>query len=640
MRLSNFFILIFLIFYCDAHSPVLHAIIDLIPKFFSGIERNLDLIVYGKPSFEIKDLLDGILNKRIENKTIMLRYFSEPYSIHGSSIILFSRKKDISYFLNKHEFDKKIPSDLKVLIYCTKLDTLSLDIERKKIKDIESQINQITYFLEISHDIIFLNTFQWFFNDQLCDFGDLYTVGIFIIKDLVWTKLKLSDKYGNFHKCELVFGSLIESNVFFRYTYETDSFDGVFPDMVEIFSKYFNFTPFYQPIKLLNHGKFINGSQYGLLKLKNKNIKNPHINMKQNTLYGLSINIGYSVLTNIQIQYIFAITPGELYTSYEKLSLPFDLTTWIFLIFTFFSVFSLISIFNLASRNVKDLIYGKNIKHPALNVVSIFFGIALKKIAKENASRILLILFIWFCLIFRTCYQSKMFEFMTNEIRKPSPQTINELFEQNFTIITQDFNLPLLLGVEDSKRSTIKVINKTIFNEILNSFKLYNANEKLAILTSKEGMKVYSIDNSIELQKNMEVLILKEEFCTLAVVFSLHSKFFFKLFFHVFEQLIPAGIPQHSYAYHKFLMADRKKLRFEKEPEVLTVQDLSFGFVIWLIVLSTSFLVLFCEIIVHKLNKKLVKEENKVIKVKFAKVHPIIEKNSKENNKIKINTVK
>jgi hypothetical protein len=70
----------------------------------------------------------------------------------------------------------------------------------------------------------------------------------------------------------------------------------------------------------------------------------------------------------------------------------------------------------------------------AYNALGIFFGISQTRTPKEIFGRSILILFIWFCLIIRTCYQSMLFEFMTGDMRKPLPVTTAEAIEGNYTI--------------------------------------------------------------------------------------------------------------------------------------------------------------------------------------------------------------
>lgn len=86
-------------------------------------------------------------------------------------------------------------------------------------------------------------------------------------------------------------------------------------------------------------------------------------------------------------------------------------------------------------RETRDVIFGRGIRDPVYNAAGTFFGISQLKMPTENCPRILISFFIYFCLVFRTCYQGRMFEFMTTDIRKPPPETIEDLAVLGYKII-------------------------------------------------------------------------------------------------------------------------------------------------------------------------------------------------------------
>jgi hypothetical protein len=144
----------------------------------------------------------------------------------------------------------------------------------------------------------------------------------------------------------------------------------------------------------------------------------------------------------------FFVTPGELYTSYEKVYLPFDYETWMYLCITFACAFAMIFIINRLNKNIQDIVYGENVQTPAFNIVSIFFGIGQVKLPTANFARILLVTFLYFCMIIRNAYQEVQFEMFTSDLRKPSPKTIDQLYDFNYSIIlwTQNNNF---IGISD-----------------------------------------------------------------------------------------------------------------------------------------------------------------------------------------------
>lgn len=112
-----------------------------------------------------------------------------------------------------------------------------------------------------------------------------------------------------------------------------------------------------------------------------------------------------------------AIPPGEEYDGYEKLILPFDDATWMWLGVTFLAAFGTIFVLNFVPPDIKNFIIGRETITPALNVLRAFFGISHIVCPGRNFARFLMISFIWFSFIIRTGYQGKMFEFLQQEIR-------------------------------------------------------------------------------------------------------------------------------------------------------------------------------------------------------------------------------
>ena len=101
---------------------------------------------------------------------------------------------------------------------------------------------------------------------------------------------------------------------------------------------------------------------------------------------------------------------------------------------TFSITFAVIFVVNLTSKKLQDLVYGENIRTPSLNVVSIFFGIGQTRLPTRTFSRILLMIFVLFCLIIRTAYQGVQFEMLTSDMRRDSITKIEQLYEENFQL--------------------------------------------------------------------------------------------------------------------------------------------------------------------------------------------------------------
>jgi predicted neutral ceramidase superfamily lipid hydrolase len=118
------------------------------------------------------------------------------------------------------------------------------------------------------------------------------------------------------------------------------------------------------------------------------------------------------------------------FTGYEKLKFPFDEPTWTLILVTFVVAFVTIFVFNLMTRKIRSIVIGENVSTPSLNVAAHFFGLGQIVIPRRNFARFILMMFILYCLIIRTAWQSKIFEFMQKEMRKPGVKMVDEALEK------------------------------------------------------------------------------------------------------------------------------------------------------------------------------------------------------------------
>jgi len=145
----------------------------------------------------------------------------------------------------------------------------------------------------------------------------------------------------------------------------------------------------------------------------------------------------------------FVIPKGELYSEWEKLLFAFDFITWCMIAATFVAAFGTIIIINhFAPRQVRNFVFGRNVTMPSLNILIAFFGLSQGVVPRRNFARFLLILFIMWSLIFRTCYQGLLFEHLQGDGRKPAVASIKELLDRNFTYFIHAHHCIHLYGME------------------------------------------------------------------------------------------------------------------------------------------------------------------------------------------------
>lgn len=134
----------------------------------------------------------------------------------------------------------------------------------------------------------------------------------------------------------------------------------------------------------------------------------------------------------------FLVTRGLSYTPAEKMILPFDRWSWILIISSVAIGFIVIGVtVHIVPKSIKHLTIGEMTSDPSFNLVRIVFGMQLTRVATGNCARLLVMIFILFCMVMRTAYQAKSFEFVTGNVRKSTPSSVQELLDRRIPIIEQ-----------------------------------------------------------------------------------------------------------------------------------------------------------------------------------------------------------
>lgn len=127
----------------------------------------------------------------------------------------------------------------------------------------------------------------------------------------------------------------------------------------------------------------------------------------------------------------FLVTRGLSYTPAEKMILPFDRWSWILIITSVAIGFIVIAVLtvHIVPESIKHLTLGEMTSEPSFNLVRIVFGMQLICDPTRNSARFLVMIFTLFCMVLRTAYQAKSFEFVTGNVRKSTPHSIQELLD-------------------------------------------------------------------------------------------------------------------------------------------------------------------------------------------------------------------
>lgn len=246
------------------------------------------------------------------------------------------------------------------------------------------------------------------------------TVNSFKFDELKWTKLQFVPEFENFHRCPVGVFVITKNDEDDddKYLSETSDkgkteYHGIFIEILNLFASKHN------------------------MSLDQQNSYQITTQLTVSTVMTRFHSESFGEITTPPITYeylTYAVSRGQHYTPFEKLLLPFDLATWMMIIATFAIGFLTILIIYQFPRSVQQFIFGTNNSHPSLCLTQIFFGLGLIQAPDRNFARFLFMIFTLFCLIIRNAYQGKMFEFLHSNTEKHTPNSRDELIEQNVPV--------------------------------------------------------------------------------------------------------------------------------------------------------------------------------------------------------------
>jgi len=433
------------------------AIADICNHFFIKESINFDLIIYGESTRHLDDVLDGILGFVGKNFTKTVKHvesiFKWNHKIEDSAVVLFYNLDHLIYFNSHVNLLNLPPKIFRFVIYCEICD--DFEIPGYKYYDTDlPHISELEYFVVNENSSIHFKAFNYFMENS-CNQKKFKTLNIFNKTSQKWKENFQNYKnFENFNGCMLTctdeFDVYLHLNKYnselIKCVTSTESFEfclnlfidimsrpgvgvrGITYEIFEALSKRANFTANYQ----------FSASSFVIP--RTEYIINQKITIYRVGLYKEHVESTQMSTTFFDIQIGIFMSPTELYTNFEKLLLPFDDTTWIFLVAIFSTAAIFTFVMKFMPKNIRRIFYGRGIKTPGLNVIQIFFGIGQTHLPNESLLRFILIFFVLFCLIMRTCYQSKMFDFITSDMRKPPPKTLEDVIEQGYTVVLLDYS--------------------------------------------------------------------------------------------------------------------------------------------------------------------------------------------------------
>jgi hypothetical protein len=446
------------------NTELISAFSSIITELFLTPQIPFDVIIYKSKSRKSFDIIDGI-GSQLSGKILRISQAQNwTHKLTQSAVIFTQNEKDLSEFLNKTELKNVVVKPLRFLIHSSE----KIELEKLKIPPLnfdKGHIGHFSYFVIETLKEIQLKTFEWF-TEEFCDVQQTIVLKNFDKKKLKWKKnlrskkelknlkdlsikenqkssessknsqaskndknlktknvqktqnltnshnnskvfqhqkssqtLKISPKFKNFHGCSLY----IYSGIFLNTILETTDWInyGFTFSSINIPLKKSQIHPFEREIikTVATHGNFTPNVTFDA----SENLYHIYY-LHRTPIYDDDYSIGSIVLDDFET---FLTSPSEPYDSYEKMIFPFDLETWSCLFGYFVIAFVAILIINRMPKKYQTFVYGEGINDPSLNVIKIFFGIGPTKTPENNSARILLIFYIYFCMVISTAYQGK-----------------------------------------------------------------------------------------------------------------------------------------------------------------------------------------------------------------------------------------
>jgi hypothetical protein len=400
------------------------AINDVLREF----PTRVDLIYFGKSHGPSEYLVQNIL--RGSNASKMVEVSNGNTRLNVSSILIFDSVQNFKNICK----DIKWLSNPKVrhrhLVYAP---NVSVSDVSESIKD-GFDIDNVGFLMnETETSIELVSSFM--FTEKKCKANQLKTINRFSVKrTMQWKKsIFYPKKYQDFHSCSL--SVCYDQRIGLKAIERT---------IIHQLSDFYNFKIVIKAFDAMNKTAAIAGN-CDLVMLQIPNTRD--------TRYIVSVTLESQNLK-------FVVPPGNPYSTFEKMFMMFDIQLWIAIIATLFACCGTIQVVNLMSPKVQDFVFGSKIQTPTLNLFNTFLCGGQNKTPGRNFARFVLMLFILWSLIIRTCYQSNLYEFLQKDLREATIQSIEELYEKNFTYFQGIGSVPSML--DQGRR--LNIVNSFAFD--------------------------------------------------------------------------------------------------------------------------------------------------------------------------------
>jgi hypothetical protein len=380
------------------------ALIDVVQEIFISRGISFEIVIFGEVSLRVGDTIDNLVTNVQESQSIKITRHEVLTEIANTALVFVSPK--LIKGINKIGLRKWFPTTNKILFFLDHENMIDLNLLKEDLTHNSRGINQYAYYFVDYDTKVELKTFEWW-TEAACNQPQLITLNTFHKQISKWEQnQKIQDKFMNFHGCTLKSQSMNIRTAFFHIANNNGLKDNnslhqnyytkkekTEEKIAKLFAEQGNFS--------------INRSEY-----------NAYNDDRELYVFFQAAQAYQSDITHLEAgcslpyydgKMYLIYSPPDPYTTYEKMTLPFDADTWMYLFITYGVFFASILIIKILPRRIQNVVFGLNVKSPIFNVIRGIFGAPQTLLPRNSFARFILINFVIFCFIFRTAYQGEHF---------------------------------------------------------------------------------------------------------------------------------------------------------------------------------------------------------------------------------------
>jgi hypothetical protein len=350
--------------------------------------QHFEFLLLKKNDIEAGEIIDGVRRKLSTHSSVIKilenpGYFGGivvngiPFQLNDSAVIFCSSMCDSKIPIQLNGLKA---NEIKVITYIKDLNDLLIDDNH-----LRSHLHRAEYVIWEANKKIELLTREYYANSQCVNSFNTtesyFKINIFNFEEMKWSKkLKFFKKNENFHECFYFISGVFSLDEHGLVSNQEQLVHDLFLDLTNTLASARNFTP----VLMTADGTIL---KYPEIYVRNylqeilEDFKFIYLFFDK-TIPWHALDAVFTMSHSIPIEndeIFLIVTPGESFSDYEKLLLPFDTLTWTYILITFGCAFLMISGIHLMPKKIQDLVYGKFVKTPAYNVIGKFPRIRISK---------------------------------------------------------------------------------------------------------------------------------------------------------------------------------------------------------------------------------------------------------------------